>query len=116
MLLVSEYSRNLPFLSGSCKTGGFCNLLFISSKAVCCSLPKQNVYLFLSNHVWVLAISEVPGKGYLHNLPFPQNFYSLLLLWEVLAFERLPVYFSKVSHTPFSPLQIWYCPYTVILS
>ena len=48
-LLVSEYNRNLPLLSGILKTGGFSNLLLISSNAFCCSSPQTNGLPFLIN-------------------------------------------------------------------
>ena len=48
-LLVSEYSRNLPLLSDILKTGGFSNLLLISSNAFCCSSPQTNSHPFFVN-------------------------------------------------------------------
>ena len=48
-LLVSEYNRNLPLLSGILKTGGFSNLLLISSNAFCCSSPQINGLPFFVN-------------------------------------------------------------------
>ena len=48
-LLVFEYNRNLPLLSGMLKIGGFSNLLFISSNAFCCSSPQTNLLPFFFN-------------------------------------------------------------------
>ena len=39
-LLVSEYNRNLPLLSGMLSNGGFNNLPLISSNAFCCLSPQ----------------------------------------------------------------------------
>ena len=47
--LVSEYNRNLPLLSGILKTGGFNNLLLISSNAFCYSSPQMNGLPFFVN-------------------------------------------------------------------
>ena len=48
-LLVSEYNRNLPLLSGMLKIGGFSNLLFISSNAIWCLSPQTNGLPFFVN-------------------------------------------------------------------
>ena len=48
-LLVSEYNKNLPLLSDMLKTGGFNNLLFISSNAFSCSPPQTNSLAFFVN-------------------------------------------------------------------
>ena len=48
-LLVSEYNRNLPLLSGMLSTGGFNNLLLISSNAFCCLSPQMKGLPFFVN-------------------------------------------------------------------
>ena len=48
-LLIFEYNRNLPLLLGMLKTGGFSNLLLISSNAFCCSSPQINGLPFFVN-------------------------------------------------------------------
>ena len=45
--LVPQYKWNIPMLLGKCKTGGFINLHFISSNAVCCSFSNMNCLPFL---------------------------------------------------------------------
>ena len=51
-LLVSEYNRNLPLLSGMPKIGSFINLLFISSNAFCCSSPHiRGLPLFVNSYM-----------------------------------------------------------------
>ena len=51
-LLVSEYNRNLPLLSGMPKICGFSNLLFISSNAFCCSSPQtKGLHFFVNSYM-----------------------------------------------------------------